>query len=107
MDIAVIVGIVGCVSSVTFAYIGYRRGTEKECKDIGKTNGALMSDIGYIKSGIDDLKRKQELYEVRHYELADRVTKAEESLKSAWYEIKQMKGPPINMQKLMRSDGNE
>lgn len=42
-----------------------------------------MSDIGYIKAGIDDLKRKQEAAELRHFALAERITKVEESSKQA------------------------
>jgi len=80
MDVTVIVGLIGGVASIVFGYVGYQNGIKAKSKN----EGALMSDIGYIKSGIDDLKRKQETSEQRHYELVERVTKAEESLKSAW-----------------------
>lgn len=80
MDVTVIVGLIGGVASIVFAYVGYQNGVKAK----SKSEGSLMSDIGYIKSGIDDLKRKQETSEQRHYDLVERVTKAEESLKSAW-----------------------
>lgn len=56
---------------------------KKECSNAGKTDGSLSSDVGYIKSGIDDLKRKQETSEGRHYALAERVCIVEESTKQA------------------------
>jgi hypothetical protein len=83
-NVSVWVGIIGLVATILFSYLAYQKGLKKDCKDDGKNTGALMSDIGYIKSGIDDLKRKQETTELRHYELVERVTKTEESLKSAW-----------------------
>jgi len=91
VNIVVLIGIVGTICSILFGYMGYQRGTKKEVADNSKNNGTLMSDIGYIKSGVDDLKRKQETGELRHYELCDRVTKTEESLKSAWHKISEMK----------------
>ena len=97
MDVAAIASIVGIVAGVIFGYIGFQSGLKKQCKDEGKNTGSLMSDIGYIKAGIDDLKRKQETSELRHYELVERVTKAEESLKSAWYEIKKGKKEDSNV----------
>ncbi len=37
----------------------------------------MASDIGYIKAGIDDLKRKQEKSEERHIEVITRLTAVE------------------------------
>lgn len=96
-SIIALIGAVGAICGVIFGYAGYQKGIKKECKDEGNNTGSLMSDIGYIKSGIDDLKRKQETSELRHYELVERVTKTEESLKSAWYEIKKGKKEDSNV----------
>lgn len=79
VDITILIAILGVASSVIFGYVGYSRGTKKDCKDEGKTDGTLMSDVGYIKAGVDDLKRKQETSELRHYALVERVTKVEAS----------------------------
>ena len=59
---------------------------------MAKNSGTLLSDIGYIKSGVDDLKRKQETSELRHYALVERVTKVEESAKSAQHRIDKIEG---------------
>ena len=97
MDVAAIASIVGIAAGVIFGYIGYQGGLKRQCKDEGKNTGALMSDIGYIKAGIDDLKQEQKSAQIKHYELVERVTKAEESLKSAWYEIKKGKKEDSNV----------
>lgn len=58
---------------------GYRNGIRK---DAGK-EGTLRSDIGYIKSSVDDLKGEQRNFNQLHYSLAERVGRVEESAKSA------------------------
>jgi hypothetical protein len=86
-SIFALIGAVAAVCSIIFGYIGYQKGLKKDSSESGKNSGVLLSDIGYIKSGIDDLKRKQETSETRHYALAERVTKVEESTKSAHHRI--------------------
>jgi membrane protein implicated in regulation of membrane protease activity len=49
-----------------------------------------MSDIGYIKAGVDDMKREQKESNERHYALVERVTKVEESTKSAHHRIDEL-----------------
>ena len=46
-----------------------------------------MSDIGYIKSGIDDLKKKQDTTDERYLGLIERVKGTEDSVKSAHHRI--------------------
>jgi len=90
-SILALIGAAGTICAVIFGYLGYQKGIKKDYKDDGKNSGALMSDIGYIKSGVDDLKRKQETSELRHYELCERVSKVEESSKQAHLRINELK----------------
>jgi hypothetical protein len=76
-----LVSVVGTFCGVVFGYIGYHNGSKKDSTEMGKNNGTIMSDVGYIKAGVDDLKRKQETSGLRHFALAERVTKVEESVK--------------------------
>lgn len=91
-SIVTLVTIIAALSGVIFGYVGYQRGAKKDCAETGKDNGALMSDIGYIKAGIDDLKHKQETAELRHFALVERVTKVEESSKQAHKRIDRIEG---------------
>jgi len=68
-----ILGGFGTLAGICFAFAAYKAGLKKD----GSTNGTLMSDVGYIKSGVDDLKRKQEQSDTRHYALSERVTAVE------------------------------
>ena len=87
-NVYVLIGAIGTVCSIVFGYVGYRQGIKKESVQ----TGTLLSDVGYIKSGVDDLKRKQETAEDRHFALAERVTKVEESSKQAHKRIDTIEG---------------
>lgn len=88
VNITVLVGMIGTLSSIFFAIVGYKQGIKKESVQAG----TLLSDVGYIKSGVDDLKRKQETAEDRHFALVERVTKVEESAKQAHKRIDEKLG---------------
>lgn len=73
----------GLLLSVISALVAYNRGVKSK----GEAEGSLHSDIGYIKSGVDDLKNEQRLQNTRHYELANTVARIDESAKSAHHRI--------------------
>lgn len=83
-------GVLGTISGIYFGYANYRRAESNENEQEGKQSGTLFSDIGYIKSGIDDLKRKQEKSEERHIEIITRLTSVEESTKQAHRRLDEM-----------------
>lgn len=68
---------------VGIAWATFSKNTKKATSDEGENKGVLASDIGYIKAGVDDLKR--EIREIRHEvgELSTRVARCEESCKQA------------------------
>ena len=81
--VAVVVGMIGGVCSAMFAYIGYQRGKAKDTSNAGKTEGVIMSDIGYIKAGVDDLKREHRETSAVLSNHSERLTRVEESCKQA------------------------
>lgn len=87
MDVKAWIAIGGlCLSIITFIF-----GQMSAKRAQGEKNGALASDIGYIKAGIDDLK--SELRSIKS-ELADvemKLAKVEESVKSAHKRIDELK----------------
>ena len=50
----------GTVCSIVFAYLAFVRNKRKDEVDQGAHGGTILTEIGYIKSGIDDIKKKQE-----------------------------------------------
>lgn len=91
MELSVVVGIIGGVCSIVFAYVGYQRGLKKDSRQEGKADGTLMSDVGYIKAGVDDLKREQKDTNKNVGDLTQRVVLVEQSTKSAHKRIDEMK----------------
>lgn len=90
--------VVGILVTFIFSYIGFRRSTKKDSQDEGKNEGVILSDIGYIKAGVDDLKRENRETRTAINLLSERVTRCEESGKQAHHRIDEIiKGEiPVN-----------
>lgn len=78
------------IMSLAFAGIGaivailtLRRSASKDDEEDGNTKGTILTEIGYIKSGVDDIKRKQEKQDDQYLDLRQRVTKVEASATQA------------------------
>lgn len=78
-----LVGILGTICGIVFAYISYQKNKSADDKNDGKEGGMVLTELGYIKSGVDDIKRKQEKQDERHLEMVERVSMLEASSKSA------------------------
>ena len=81
---------------VFISYLVFARQKSKDTEEKGETRGAMASDIGYIKAGVDDLKR--ETRETRHDmgELSTKVARCEESCKQAHKRIDELHEQIIN-----------
>ena len=77
MDISVLIGVCGFALSVGTFFIG----RTTAAKSSGQEYGVMLTEIGYIKSGVDDMKKKMEQSDRRYVELAERVTALEEAAK--------------------------
>jgi len=87
-----IISVIGTLSSILFAYLAFRKNDRTTLKDIAKSEGALLSDIGYIKSSIDRMESKLDRVEVNYEDLLTRVTRLEEKEESLEKRIANMKG---------------
>ncbi len=74
-----IIGIIGTISSVCFAYLAFRRNKTIDTNKEAKTEGVLISDIGYIKSSIDRMEKKLDKVEENYQGLLSRMIKVEEN----------------------------
>jgi len=82
-----IISAIGVVCTIIFAFLAFRRETKKIDNAAGTQTGTMLTEIGYIKGGVDDIKRQQEKQAERHLEVVTRLTKVEESAKSAHHRI--------------------
>ena len=89
--ISVVVG--GC--GIIFGLLAYNKGRNDQAskdkdraKNIGVEQGHIITDLDYIKKGIDELKCNQTRFDERHYKLDTRVTISERSIAEVKEDIK-------------------
>lgn len=90
MDIGGIISLICAVASAAVAALALRRTVSKDTSDSGKAGGVILTEIGYIKSGVDDIKRHQEKQDDQYLDLRQRVTKVEASATQAHRRIDNM-----------------
>ena len=76
VDIAVLIAVCGCALSVGTFFVGRMTAA----KTSGQEYGVMLTEIGYIKSIVDDVKKKIEQSDKRYIDLAERVTALEEKV---------------------------
>lgn len=76
MEISVLIALVGLALSAATFFLGRMT----SARNSGQENGVMLTEIGYIKSGIDDMKKKMETADRRYIDLAERVTALEEKV---------------------------
>jgi hypothetical protein len=93
MDPKEILAVLSTVCALIFGYIAFFRNRKKDDTDAGRASGTLLSDIGYIKSGVDDIKTEQKEQRKTNMEVVSRLTAVEESAKQAHKRIDELKKP--------------
>ena len=76
MELTLAISIIGVVLSVGTFFIGRTTASHND----GKKEGQILTELGYIKSGVDDMKRKMENIEKNYHALEGRVVKLEERM---------------------------
>ncbi len=77
-----IISVLGTFSSIFFAVLAFRRNDRGEQKQLGKNEGVLISDVGYIKSSIDRIEKTLDKLEERYSDLDGRLIKVETDTKN-------------------------
>lgn len=75
-----VIGIIGTLSSRFFAYLACKKTNMQEQKVDGKTEGAMLSDIGYIKACVDRVEKNLSKVDERYRNIAERLAKVEEAV---------------------------
>lgn len=75
------------IVSVAIGIIGVIYGIYQGVHNTGSHDGSLVSDVGYIKGGVDDIKRKQEKQDEQHILVVERLASVESSAKQAHHRI--------------------
>ena len=76
----VLIGFLGTLSSIVFAYLAFKRNNKEDDKTVGKTEGVMFSDIGYIKACVDRVEKNLNKVDERDRNVLERLAKVEEAL---------------------------
>ena len=87
-----VLGSAGTVCAVVFAYLAFKRNNKKDNESEGRNIGNVLAELVYIKSGIDDIKRKQEKQDEQYVGIISRLTGVEASAKQAHHRLDNMEG---------------
>lgn len=85
--ISATVGIIG----VIFGLVSFLRNKKQDDNTEGRESGTVLSDLGYIKAGVDEIKAEQKDQRKTNIEFITRLTAVEESTKQAHKRIDEMK----------------
>ncbi len=77
--------------TVALALLTFFLGRISVSKDEGKRDGAMLTEIGYVKSGIDDIKRWQREQEQQSIDILSRLSAVEQSAKQAHHRIDEIR----------------
>jgi len=85
--ISATVGIIG----VIFGLVTLFRNKRQDDNTEGRESGTVLSDLGYIKAGVDEIKAEQKDQRKTNIEVITRLTAVEESTKQAHKRIDELK----------------
>lgn len=74
---------VGVICSVVFGILAFSRNKKSDDTASGHSSGTILTEIGYIKGGIDDIKSEQKEQRKTNLEVLTRLSSVEESAKQA------------------------
>lgn len=78
-----VLGVIGTACAIAFGYIAFFRNRKKDDNEEGKATGVILTELGYIKGGIDDVKAEQREQRKTNTEFVSRLTAVEASAKQA------------------------
>lgn len=77
--------------TLLIGWMGFMRNTKKDAKDDGKIEGTVLLELGYIKSGVDDIKAEQRQQRTWNETMVERVAAVESSAKQAHHRIDELR----------------
>ena len=78
-----VLGMVISSLSILFAFLAFKRSEKQEHKVEGKSEGLILSDIGYIKACVDRMEKNLAIVDERYRNVVERLAKVEENVVNA------------------------
>lgn len=92
MEWNILIGGTCSVIGAVVGYIAFLRTHRNDAKADGHNSGMVMTELGYIKSGIDDIKTEQREQRSINTDVATRLAKLESSASQAHKRIDRLEG---------------
>ena len=78
-----VLSVVSTVCAIIFGYVAFVRNRDKDNAEEAKNDATVLTEIGYIKGGIDDIKAEQRAQRKTNTEFMERLVAVEASAKQA------------------------
>lgn len=78
--ILTVISVLGTISSILFAYLAFARKNKDDTHKDAKSEGVLLSDVGYIKSSIDRVEKTLDQLRNKYDDLHTRLVMLEEKV---------------------------
>lgn len=79
MDWGYAIGIMGTVAAIVFGYLAFRRNDQQDVRAEAQQQGAILTELGYIRRGVDDIKAEQQEQRKLNQEVMTRIAAVEAS----------------------------
>ena len=89
--VVTMVGLAAFLSSIMFALLAFKRSEKQEHKTEGKSEGLILSDIGYIKACVDRMEKNLTSVDERYRNVLERLVKVEEALANEQKRVDEIK----------------
>lgn len=86
------VGLLCTLLGAVLSMVTFSRNKAKDDKSEGRQDGQMLTELGYIKSGIDDIKTEQREQRKINTETATKLAAVEASAKQAHRRIDRIEG---------------
>lgn len=91
-EILAAIGLISTVCAIIFGIATFMRNKRQDVSKEERENATVLTEIGYIKSGVDDIKRKQEKQEEQYLDILTKLTSVEASTKQAHKRLDRLEG---------------
>ena len=87
MTLDFIIGVACTILGAVLGYVAFLRNAKIDSKADGKQDGTILTELGYIKGGIDEIKAEQREQRQTNTEVLSRLASVESSVKSAHHRL--------------------
>ena len=78
-----VLSVISTVCAIVFGYIAFVRNKDSDKTKEAKSNATILTELGYIKGGIDDVKAEQREQRKTNTDFVGRLVSVETSAKQA------------------------